>query len=83
MIFVNDLDLPLLKSISLSNALQGYDSESNSVTTPPNNRITLVMKSEIDHSVIKRPPFTDILPSHERLHRVRHLCNSREYCFTT
>lgn len=49
MIFVNDLDLPLLKSISLSNALQGYDSESNSVTTPPNNRITLVMKSEIDH----------------------------------
>lgn len=36
-------------TISLSNALQGYYSESNSVTTPPNNRITLVMKSEIDH----------------------------------
>ena len=49
MIFVNDLDLPLLKSISLSNALQGYDSESNLRRTSPNNRITLVMKSEIDH----------------------------------
>jgi len=49
MIFVNDLDLPLLKSISLSNALQGYDSESNLRRTSPNNRITLVMKSDIDH----------------------------------